>query len=152
MVFFGRCDCTMLGFIRGVHLVRQGSKSNGRISTASGLWKWPGEEAHLSRRWWDGDAGGARGRCGGPRGFWTLQTRLAGIYDGHEITTVLGLGLLCSHPRPALRQVLIFNGNVDLPHVPLFKLRVAGDMQRRSAYDLSWTTNSSSYCITSDEI
>lgn len=56
--------------------------------------------------------------------------RLAGMYDGHEMTKVLCLGLLCSHPspvmRPSMRQVLlILNEDVHLPHVPLCKPKVA---------------------------
>jgi len=81
---------------------------------------------------------------------------LAGIFNVHEMTNVLCLGLLCSHPsptmRPSMRQVLlILNGDVPLPEVPLSKPQF--DYMPRSALeDLSWTSNASSMYHTALEI
>lgn len=81
----------------------------------------------------------------------TADPQLAGMYDAHEMTKVLCLGLLCSHPtpamRPSMRQVLlILNGDVPLPNVPLSKPRVGNDIQRNSLDGaFSWSTNSSTF-------
>jgi len=77
---------------------------------------------------------------------------LARIFNVHEMTKVLCLGLLCSHPspamRPSMRQVLlILNGDIHLPKVPLSKPRF-DYMPRSSSDDLSWTSNASSMYFT----
>jgi len=76
------------------------------------------------------------------------DTCLAGIFNVHEMTKVLCLGLLCSHPsptmRPSMHQVLlILNGDVHLPDVPLSKPQF-DYMPRGAPDDLSWTSNTSS--------
>ncbi|KAG0565402.1 hypothetical protein KC19_8G187300 [Ceratodon purpureus] len=79
----------------------------------------------------------------------TADPNLAGMYDADEMTKVLCLGLLCSHPspgeRPSMRQVLLMlNGDVSLPHVPPFKPIVGVDTHRTSSHDRpgSWSTSS----------
>ncbi|KAG0588319.1 hypothetical protein KC19_2G234100 [Ceratodon purpureus] len=77
--------------------------------------------------------------------------RLLGEFNAHEMRLVLCLGLLCSHPsstmRPSMRCVLlILNGDVPLPEVPLSRPRLDDFYNERCvAHELSWTTNSSSY-------
>ncbi|KAL2653857.1 hypothetical protein R1flu_021985 [Riccia fluitans] len=55
-----------------------------------------------------------------------VDSRLGGAYDESEITLILLLGLICSHPdpnsRPSMRQVIeILSGNVPMIPVPASK-------------------------------
>jgi hypothetical protein len=79
----------------------------------------------------------------------TADPELLGMYDEGEMTKVLCLGLLCSHPspilRPSMRRVLlILNGEVSLPHVLPSKPKTGEEIQRPLSEDLgSWSTTSS---------
>ena len=79
----------------------------------------------------------------------TADPELAGMFDEGEMTKVLCLGLLCSHPspamRPSMRQVLlILNGDISMPHVPSAKPRVREEIKRSLSEDLSKSTKSDS--------
>lgn len=79
----------------------------------------------------------------------TADPQLEGMFDEGEMTKVLCLGLLCSHPspimRPSMRQVLcILSGDTSLPYVPSAKPRASDDSHRSFSEDLLTSPNSNS--------